>query len=258
MRVKELTPVPYYFELHRTELPMTLRMADSRGRRPKDHKAEVVAYLRSDRWLVHSMSNARDAFDPTDEFGNVELTGVTDGDYYWPRGLAYYVERYDCWLAPSFERYMERRKWRRPKDLHERKFSRPEFVAPTADDLANLAVELHAHGRVEEAELAFRRVLDGAPTHERTLRMLAPMCVQQQRFQEAIDLFGRIVALAPDDAASWFQRGIAHREIARLAALRSSTDGFAAMEAAVADLRRAAALGAREAAAILRSEHRNL
>lgn len=247
--------VPLYYELDWEKPPITLRLADSRGKRPQDHKAEVVGYLRSGRLLVYAMSGAHDAFDPADRYGNVSMSLVTDGHYCWPRGLADYVERYDCWLTPSFERHMQRKRWRLPKDLMKRELTHYAPEQPTADILADLAAELYAHDRFAEAELAFRRVVDAYPNHERSLRSLAPLYLKRQRYHDAIYVLGCLIAVSPMDAGAWFQRGAAYHEVAQVGGLRDGADARGVREAALNDLQRAATLGNRQAARMLQQEY---
>jgi hypothetical protein len=85
-------------------------LSDVRGKRPADHKAEVVQYLRGGWMLVFSPGIDRDIFDETKAADTPSV--VTDGTYSWPKLLAYYVEHYDISLPADFEAHMQLSAWR--------------------------------------------------------------------------------------------------------------------------------------------------
>jgi hypothetical protein len=77
---------------------------------PWESQREAVAYLCSGHILGYLMgSRLRDHFDRT-SYADVivnggregGLTPLTDGTYFWPAGLAYFVERYNVRLPQEF------------------------------------------------------------------------------------------------------------------------------------------------------------
>ena len=98
-------------ELDLVDSPDQPSLADVRGQRPLDHKAEVVAYLRAGKPMVVSPGEeATDVFDPTKRTTTRGI--LTDGTYAWSKELAYYVEHYDIALGSLFENHMARRGYR--------------------------------------------------------------------------------------------------------------------------------------------------
>jgi len=92
-------------ELELTDALNAPSIADSRGQRAPNSKAEVVNYLRSGNVLVVSPGGmASDVFDPTRRTTTRAI--VTDGRFAWSRELAYYVEVYDVALPAHFEEYI--------------------------------------------------------------------------------------------------------------------------------------------------------
>jgi hypothetical protein len=97
--------VGFFRELGFEEHPEYPSLADFRGRRPPDHKAEVVAYLSAGRPMVVSPGGkGTDVFDPSRRTTNRSI--LTDGRFAWSRELAYYVENYDVGLPSYFEEHM--------------------------------------------------------------------------------------------------------------------------------------------------------
>lgn len=101
-----------FFELGYDHHPDAPRLAECRGKRLVEHKAEVVAYLRSGRSYIFSPGFDRDFFDETKRADTRSL--VTDGVYTWPSLLAYYVECYDVELPQDFEEHMRSNGWKIP------------------------------------------------------------------------------------------------------------------------------------------------
>jgi hypothetical protein len=249
---KALRPVARYAELDGDGQPFTLRLADSRGQRPKEHKAEVVEYLRTCPTVPTSMIRLGfdpDCFDPTK---SVDPAVVTDGVYEWRRGLAHYVALYDVYLPPAFEAHLRKRRWKPPTKIDRNAFYIPPADDPTADDLAAVAHEFVRAGRQVEAEAAYRRVLEAAPSHRASLDALTGMLREQDRTGELLVVYGRTIASDPADASAWFHRGTLLAEQAKLMnETRSGMDAIATAEGAASDLRRAATLGHPKAARAL-------
>lgn len=209
------------------------RLADSRGLRPRENKAKVVDYLRGGQEIAHSTSRAPDRFDSS---RTIELSIATDGRFSWPRGLADYVERYDANLPPTFEGHLRGNSYWMPKNIDVRALRLPTLVQPTVDDLADYGGELLDAERLDEAELAYRRVLEASPSHGRALLELATSCARQGRVDDAIELYSRLITTEPTAAAAWFGRSLA-----------SSANPAGAAQ----DLKHAASLGHPGAASML-------
>ena len=79
------------------------------------------------------------------------------------------------------------------------------------------AAELHflmgetarENGQPETAAEHYVHTLEMDPHHGQTLHWLAMLRLEQQRYNEALELFQRLVALHPDDAATYSNMGIA-------------------------------------------------
>ena len=61
------------------------------------------------------------------------------------------------------------------------------------------ATQLHQHGRLEDAELAYRRVLAESPGHPETLRLLGLLKYQTGNLEAAIDLLSQAIESGSDD-----------------------------------------------------------
>lgn len=77
------------------------------------------------------------------------------------------------------------------------------------------AVDHHRSGRLEEAEAAYRGILETAPDHLRVLHNLGIVVAQSGRPGEAVTLFDRVLAADPDYASAYLNKGGALREMAR-------------------------------------------
>jgi tetratricopeptide (TPR) repeat protein len=226
--------VPLVFqEFEGDTLRFAPRLADSRGLRPRENKAKVVEYLRGGPQMAYSMRGTSDRFDPT---RTVELSIVTDGRFSWPIGLADYVERYDVNLSPEFEGHLRGTGCWMPKNIDTKSLRLTMIVEPTIDDLASYAGELVDAERFEEAEAAYRRVLDASPTHGRALLELGTMYALRQRTDDAVEMFTRLITADPTSAPAWFGRAVV---------------GGAQREHAKHDLDAAASLGHPGAASLL-------
>ena len=92
----------------------------------------------------------------------------------------------------------------------------------TVDALVQQAFALHSAGRLGEAEAAWRAVLARAPTHADALHLLGVLLHQRQDFATALVLLDQAVAVSPDFAVSWTNRGLTLAALDRLdEALRS-------------------------------------
>jgi hypothetical protein len=110
VRKQGLIPVGFFRELGNDEADAP-SIAEARGKRAPDHKAEVVAYLRGADVLLTWMSadGAEDYFAPGEELGPEHV--LTDGVFAWPSTLALYVDQYDVALPTAFEEHMAAHHW---------------------------------------------------------------------------------------------------------------------------------------------------
>jgi tetratricopeptide (TPR) repeat protein len=63
------------------------------------------------------------------------------------------------------------------------------------------AVQLHRQGKLDQAELIYRQILDEAPQHADALHLLGVVSHQRGQFARAVALIRRAVALAPNAGA---------------------------------------------------------
>ncbi|HHP7235669.1 MAG TPA: tetratricopeptide repeat protein, partial [Desulfobacterales bacterium] len=73
-------------------------------------------------------------------------------------------------------------------------------VALTVEEALDLGLKLHHAGRLPEAELLYRRILDSRPDNPNALHFLGLLCHQQNRHVEAAGLIERIITLDPQNA----------------------------------------------------------
>jgi tetratricopeptide (TPR) repeat protein len=83
--------------------------------------------------------------------------------------------------------------------------------------LFDQATSFHEQGLLAQAEPLYRRLLAEQPHSALLHHLLGTLCQQQLRQEEALALFDRAVALAPDFAEAWNNRGIAQRNLGRFA-----------------------------------------
>ena len=78
------------------------------------------------------------------------------------------------------------------------------------------AIALHQQGRLAESERIYREVLQQQPNHFGALHGLGVIAIQTGRPSRAIELIARAVALKPDFAEAYSDRGMALRTLHRL------------------------------------------
>ncbi|HEX5273045.1 MAG TPA: hypothetical protein VFW33_21255 [Gemmataceae bacterium] len=111
--------------VHFREFPFGMAPAPSMrefmASEPWEHQAEVVAYLRSGHVLGYVMGGGvPDWFDPTCRRANPIVDGkvedgatpMTDGVWFWPAALIYFVEKYNVRLPQEFIEHAARNGWR--------------------------------------------------------------------------------------------------------------------------------------------------
>lgn len=75
------------------------------------------------------------------------------------------------------------------------------FVPAKLNQPLEQALEHHRSGRLDQAELLYRRILDEVPDHSDALHLLGVVAHQRGRHRRAIELIGKAVSLDPRQAA---------------------------------------------------------
>ena len=88
---------------------------------------------------------------------------------------------------------------------------RPEDCKPPY----GAGVALYHLGRVEEAEEAYLRALERCPRYGAALADLSTLRLDQERYEEALDLSRSAIAVDPYRATAWTNRGIALSRLGR-------------------------------------------
>ncbi len=83
-------------------------------------------------------------------------------------------------------------------------------------------MRLHQSGRLDEAEAAYRQVLEAEPRHADSLHLLGVAATQRGRHAEAIELIGRAIAEKGDMAPFHANLGTSLRSLGRLAEAEAS------------------------------------
>ena len=103
-----------------------------------------------------------------------------------------------------------------PQGRYEEAIDLITLAAASAPD-STQAAELHflmgktaqENGQPEAAAEHYVHTLEMDPHHGQTLHWLAMLRLEQQRYAEALELFQRLIALHPEDAATYSNMGIA-------------------------------------------------
>ncbi|MFZ4524239.1 MAG: tetratricopeptide repeat protein [Chlorobium sp.] len=77
------------------------------------------------------------------------------------------------------------------------------------------AIALHQQGRLAEAEVLYKAILQVQPHHVDALQLLATIAAQQQSYVEAVELFDQVLDINPLHAVAYSNRGYALRELKR-------------------------------------------
>jgi tetratricopeptide (TPR) repeat protein len=65
----------------------------------------------------------------------------------------------------------------------------------------NTAVQLHRQGKLDQAELLYRQILDETPNHADAVHLLGVVAHQRGQFARAVKLIRQAIALAPDQGS---------------------------------------------------------
>lgn len=105
----------------------------------------------------------------------------------------------------------------------------PESDAP--DGKFRQALALHQQGRLADAEHGYQDVLRRQPNHFDATYLLGVVALQTRRFALASELFGNAIALRPDFAEAYNNRGAALADLGCLEAALSDYDKAIALQA---------------------------
>ena len=111
-------------------------------------------------------------------------------------------------------------------------------VQPPAQNPAATALQasfeqawaLHRQGRLAEAERICREVLRQQPNHFGALHLLGLIALDTRHMERAVELFGRAIALKPDFAEAYSDRGMALRKLKRFDDALASYDRAIALK----------------------------
>ena len=103
---------------------------------------------------------------------------------------------------------------------------------PQAENLATVALQakfergmaLHQQGKLADAERIYREVLQQRSQHFGALHLLGVIAFQTRHPERAVELIGKAIALKPDYAEAYSNRGIALRDLKRPADALASFD----------------------------------
>jgi hypothetical protein len=105
-------PLGYFRELAEGG-PEDPSLADAVADTPQQHESELAAFLRAGSVLATTSKWVSDVLSG-DPAPVAQLETRTDGDWFWPADLAYYVERYHVRLPDEFVAHAERLGWHPP------------------------------------------------------------------------------------------------------------------------------------------------
>ncbi len=98
--------------------PFAPRLRDCIADTPQQHEREILAYLRSGRYVIGRLGVEFDVLSPQPPKISTEggFRVLTDGIWRWPSYLAYYVEHYHARLPRAFVKHMQRNNWKVPPE----------------------------------------------------------------------------------------------------------------------------------------------
>jgi tetratricopeptide (TPR) repeat protein len=79
-----------------------------------------------------------------------------------------------------------------------------------------LAAGLVEKGRIAEAEMIYRRAVAAEPRHFEAINLLGILLLQREDFKAADEQFARAIDLKPEEAASYYCRGLAQLKLKHL------------------------------------------
>lgn len=107
-------------------------------------------------------------------------------------------------------------------------------VSPAGDPRAdaNLGIVLVKQGRLDDAEVAFRRALAAAPRDRIVVNNLAGLCMKQQRFADAETILTALLERDPGYALGWSNLALCRQRLGRPAEALAGYDQALALEPA--------------------------
>jgi tetratricopeptide (TPR) repeat protein len=105
----------------------------------------------------------------------------------------------------------------------------------TIPDALNLAIQHHQGGRLQEAEVLYRQVLQEHPNHPDALHLLGLVAHQVGRHVDAADLIGKAIVLNPTVAEYHNDIGEAYRALGRLEDAQAGYQRALALNSGFAD-----------------------
>src|SRR6267154_844393 len=98
------------------------------------------------------------------------------------------------------------------------------------------AIALHQQGHLVRAKAAYENILKAQPKHFDALHLLGVIAIQTNQHRLAVDLIGQAIAINPNDAAFYSNRGIALQELKLLDDAVASYDKAIAIRPGDADV----------------------
>ena len=117
---------------------------------------------------------------------------------------------------------------RQPKTL-------PDAVTAAVQASFSKALALHQQGELSQAQILYADILTTHPTHADALHFLGLIAIQTQNPLKAVELIDKAIAITPDSAAAYANRGLALHALKRLAAAVASYDKAVAIKPAYAE-----------------------
>jgi len=131
----------------------------------------------------------------------------------------------------------------------------------------NQAIALHQRGQLAQAKALYENILAKQPQHYQSLHLLGLVAAQSGRFPEAVELIGKAIALFPNNADFYMNRGNALKALGQVQAAVEHydkaialkpdyADAFSNRAVALQELRQyAAAIASYDKAISLRPDH---
>src|SRR5258708_10333374 len=98
------------------------------------------------------------------------------------------------------------------------------------------AIALHQQGHLARAKAAYENILKAKPKHFDALHLLGVIAIQTNQHRLAVDLIGQAIAINPNNAAFYSNRGVALQELKLLDAAVASYDKAIAIRSDDADV----------------------
>jgi tetratricopeptide (TPR) repeat protein len=97
------------------------------------------------------------------------------------------------------------------------------------------ALALHQTGQLASAQSLYEDILKIQSDHSDVLHLLGVIAIQTRNFHRAVELIGKAIDVDPRNAAAYFNRGIAFKQLAKFEAALASYDGAIAIKSDYTD-----------------------